>query len=75
MGHSIKDTVLYSFKENFVLRNKDTIKASIYKSTIYLDGNMVKGKAIDAIELQLSKEFSEKKLFISKIKDASFYLN
>lgn len=74
-GVSVKDTVTYNFRDNFVLRNTDTIKASIYKPTLYLDGNTVKESAIDAIELQLSKKFTEKKLFISKTKDASYYLN
>ena len=75
MGLSIKDSVIYSFKENFVLRNADTINVSIFKSTLYLDGTITKENSIDAIELQLSKEFPEKKLFISKTKDASFYVN
>ena len=47
MGLSIKDSVIYSFKENFVLRNADTINVSIFKSTFYLDGTIAKENSID----------------------------
>lgn len=72
---SVNDTVTYHFNENFTVRNADTLYVSIVKLTKYLDGNPAKEGAIDAIELQLSKEFVAKKLFISKTKDASFYIN
>ena len=72
---SISDTIIYSFKEDLVLRNTDTLKIPIYKIMMYIDGNAVKESAIDAIEIQLSNESSENKLFISKTKDASFYMN
>lgn len=74
-GISLKDSVVYSFKENYVLRNADTIKVQTLEPIFYLDGNNVKENSIDAIEIRLSKEFLEKKLFISKTKDASFYIN
>ncbi|MCF6347004.1 MAG: type II secretion system GspH family protein [Flavobacteriaceae bacterium] len=69
------DTVLYTFKEDYIIRNKDTMNVPIFKTTTYLDGNPVKEKHIDAIELQLSKEIADKKIFIYTSKDASYYIN
>ena len=75
IGFSIKDTVVYRFTETQVIRNQDTLGVAIFKSNFYLDGNKVDRKSIDAVELQLSKQFPEKKLFISKTNDAAFYMN
>lgn len=74
-GLSVIDSVIYRFNENFVLRNTDTLWVPIYKSVRYLNGTSVSENEIDAIQLQWSKEFPEKKLFISKTKDAAFYMN
>ena len=74
-GMSVTDTVVYHFNENFIIRNTDTLYVSIAKMIKYLDGNLVTENSIDALELQWSKDFPEKKLFISKIKDAAFYMN
>jgi len=69
------DTVLYTFKPGYIIRNTDTLNIPIFKTTTYLNGNSVKEKHIDAIELQLSKEIADKSIFIYTSKDASFYLN
>jgi len=69
------DTVNYRFKSNFVIRNADTLNVVVYKTTTYLDGDPVANHMIDAIELLLSKEIADQKLFIYKPKDASFYIN
>jgi len=68
------DTVCYKFKENYVLRNKDTLRVVIEQKKLFLDMNE-STKNIDAIELTLSKEFQNKELFIYKTKAASFYMN
>lgn len=68
------DTVNYKFTENYVLRNKDTLKISIEKKEFFLDMN-ASLTSLDAIELNLSNEFQNKKLFIYKTKSASYYMN
>lgn len=68
------DTVIYQFKENYVLRDTDTLKISFEKKDFFLDMNTAL-TSVDAIELNLSKEFQNKKLFIYKTKGASYYMN
>lgn len=75
IGRSEKDSVVYIFDEDYVVRNTDTIDVHIFKRTLFLDGNEVQTNVIDAIELQLSKEIKNKKLFIFKQNDAAHYLN
>lgn len=68
------DTVVYKFSENFVLRNKDTLKVSVVEKNGYLD--MEKSTSqVDALGLKLSKDFQNKQLFIYKIKASSYYMN
>lgn len=69
------DTVNYRLKSNYIIRNKDTLDVVVFKTTTYLDGNAINNSRIDAIELQLSKDHPNKKLFIYKTKDASYYMN
>lgn len=69
------DTINYQFKEQFLLRNTDTLSVAIYQIKAYLDGNQVNSGPIDALELSLSKAGPEYRFFISKRKDATFYMN
>lgn len=69
------DSVFYTFSENLVIRNTDTLSIQIIDSKFYLDGVAVREGMIDALEFQLSKEIANKKLFIFKEKDASHYMN
>ena len=72
---SEKDTVRYTFYKNYVTRNLDTIKTAIIKKKLFLEGEETKNGSIDALELHLSKEIKNKKLFIFKANDASHYMN
>lgn len=72
---SINDTIVYSFKPNYILRNNDTLNISISENTVYLDGKKVIDKNIDAISLYLSKGFLNRRIFVSKQKDAAHYMN
>jgi len=69
------DTVNYTFKDRYTIRNTDTLDVAVFKTTAYLDGNIVTNKNMDAIELQLTKEITGKTVFIYKTKDASYYMN
>ena len=68
------DTVIYQFKENYVLRDTDTLKISIEQKGFFLDMKVTL-TSVDAIEIKLSKEFQNKQLFIYKTKSASYYMN
>jgi lipopolysaccharide export LptBFGC system permease protein LptF len=69
------DTVIYTFNNNHIIRNTDTLNVHIFNTIVYLDGVITTNNNIDAIELQLSKEQPNKKVFIYKPKDGSFYIN
>ncbi len=69
------DTVLYTFKPSYIIRNTDTLNVPIFKTITYLDGTTTINNNIDAIELQLSKEIANKTIFIYTNKDASYYIN
>ena len=73
---SEKDTIIYSFTANYTTRNTDTLKVPVYKTIPYIEGTVATtATQIDAIELQLKKEQTQKKIFISTTKDAAFYIN
>ena len=69
------DTVQYTFEKDYTIRNADTLDVVVFKTTTYLNGATTTNNNIDAIELQLSKEKTDKAVFIYKIKDASYYVN
>ncbi|MCF2875152.1 MULTISPECIES: hypothetical protein [unclassified Tenacibaculum] len=69
------DTVFYSFQNDFVIRNNDTLEVQIQNKQLFLDGVTVTNGTIDAIQLETSVSFRNNKLFVYKIKDASYYLN
>jgi len=69
------DSVYYKFTNEYVVRNVDTLQVPIYTTVSYLNGVSTTHSDIDALELQLSKENSTKKLFIYTTKDVAFYLN
>ncbi len=68
------DTVIYQFKENYVLRDTDTLKISIEQKGFFIDMKEAL-TSVDAVEIKLSKEFQNKQLFIFKTKAASYYMN
>lgn len=69
------DSVTYTFDNNFILRNQDTIKVAVNNKYFYLDGEIVYGGSFDAIEIELTKKFQNKTLFVYQNKDAAFYIN
>lgn len=71
-----KDTITYSFLNNVIVRGKDTFEIELAEKKLFLDGIEVNNSStIDAIEMNLSDTFANKQLFISNIKDASYYVN
>tara|TARA_Y100001001_G_scaffold158355_1_gene177746 strand:+ start:14171 stop:14641 length:471 start_codon:yes stop_codon:yes gene_type:complete len=62
--------ITYVFSDNYSLRNQDTLIQVDGLNTYFLGAEHNTG-IIDAIELSIGDE----KIFVSKITDASFYLN
>lgn len=69
------DSVNYSFKNGFVLKNLDTLKMALAERIFYLDGKQVSEGIIDAIEIITSKESQNPTVFVYKKKDAAYYMN
>jgi prepilin-type N-terminal cleavage/methylation domain-containing protein len=72
---SSKDSISYTFFDDFVIRGTDTIKISFENKTLFLDGAMVTDGEIDAIALNLLSSYANAQLFLQKTKGATFYLN
>jgi prepilin-type N-terminal cleavage/methylation domain-containing protein len=79
-GHSLLmkseiDTVLYSFQENYTLRNKDTLKIKLGVAKLFFEGKEVKGGNIDAISISGVKELLDYEIFVSKKNDLTLSMN
>jgi prepilin-type N-terminal cleavage/methylation domain-containing protein len=70
-----RDSIQYTFFENYITREKDTFQIEIKNKKLFLDGGLVYEKTIDAVEMTLSSRFTNRQLFIQQSKDASYYLN
>lgn len=74
-GFSEKDSVIYTFHEQYITRNLDTLAVAIIEKKVFLDGEEVRNSAIDALEIRTSKEIINQEVFVFKIKDAAHYMN
>lgn len=68
------DSILYTFDESFLLRNKDTILSSNYTKELYYTGETKQNGSIDALKLTIGDKGSEQFLFINKTNAANQYL-
>ena len=73
--HNSIDSIQYKFNNTFVLRNNDTLEVQIQNKQLFLNGKTVTNGTIDAIKLETNVTFRNNKLFVYKVKDASYYLN
>ena len=69
------DTVWYFFDSNKVIRQRDTLELTQNKLTLYLEGNKITQGDFDAIELSFSETYNQQGFFLSKKKDAAYYMN
>lgn len=69
------DTVLYSFQENYTLRNKDTLKLILKADKLFFEGKAVKEGSIDAISISGMAELPDYKIFVSKKNDLTLSMN
>lgn len=72
---NLQDTIHYLFTNRAVIRENDTIMIALTNKKLFLDGQEVQKGFVDGIELQTTQSYSNRKLFVYKPKDASFYLN
>lgn len=69
------DTVLYSFQENYTLRNKDTLKLKLKTDKLFFKGKAVQDGSIDAISISGAEELPDYEIFVSKKNDLTLSMN
>jgi prepilin-type N-terminal cleavage/methylation domain-containing protein len=69
------DTVRYAFNENYILRNKDTIKLKIILNKFLFEGKEVQKGNIDALLISGKLELPNYQIFISKKNDITLFMN
>lgn len=72
---SESDTVVYSFQEDFSLRNSDTLKLKLNVDKVYFEGKEVKNDTIDAISIFAKADLPDYYIFVSKKNDLTFSMN
>ena len=69
------DTINYNFKDDFVIRNKDTLKTKLKIKKIFFQGAAIKQGVIDAIAFIEEKEAADSHFLVFKNNDATFFMN
>lgn len=69
------DTVIYSFQENYILRNNDTIKLKIVTNKLFFKGKEVQEGNIDAVSISAKTELPDYEIFVSKKNDVTLFMN
>ena len=72
---SEKDTVLYSFKGNYVLRNADTIALKLKPIHFLFEGKTITEGKVDGIYVSADEEVKGYEFFISKKNDLTYSMN
>lgn len=69
------DTIVYSFQENYIVRNTDTIKLRLTTSQLLFEGKEVQEGTIDAILISGKVELPDYDIFVSKKNDLTYSMN
>lgn len=69
------DTVVYSFQENYTLRNNDTIKLKVTTNELFFKGKEVQEGNIDAVSISAKTELPDYEIFVSKKNDVTLFMN
>jgi prepilin-type N-terminal cleavage/methylation domain-containing protein len=69
------DTVVYSFQENYILRNTDTIKLRLATTQLLFEGKEVQEGAIDALLISGKVELPDYDVFVYKKNDLTYTMN
>ncbi|WP_269225277.1 PulJ/GspJ family protein [Flavobacterium eburneipallidum] len=69
------DTIIYSFQENYVLRNSDTIKLRLTPNTLFFQGKEIHSGYVDALFISGKAELPDYEIFVSKKNDLTLFMN
>lgn len=69
------DTVVYSFQEDYTLRNSDTLRLKLTLDKILFKGKEIQQGPTDAISISGKEELLDYEIFISKKNDATLFMN
>jgi type II secretory pathway pseudopilin PulG len=69
------DTVVYSFQEDYTLRNSDTLRLKLTLDKILFKGKEIQQGPTDAISISGKAELPDYEIFISKKNDATLFMN
>lgn len=69
------DTVVYSFQENYVLRNTDTIKLRLVTDKLFFQGKEIQDGTIDALSISGKTELPDYEIFVCKKNDLTLFMN
>lgn len=69
------DTIEYTFKSGYSLRNKDTIALKLTPAKTYYMGTEIKSGYIDAISISADQEIPDYSIFVTAKKDAAHFIN
>lgn len=69
------DTIHYSFQENFIMRNQDTIKLKTTPNKAFFKGKEITNGTIDAISIFADTELPDYAIFVSKKNDITLFMN
>ena len=75
MLQSEMDTITYSFQDDFILRDNDTIKLKLVIDKILMEGKLIKNGNIDAMSISGEAELPKYKIFVSKRNDLTLSIN
>ncbi len=69
------DSASYQLNMKEIISERDTFNLQIAKKTLFFNGNPVNQGNVDAIKIELTKEFQSKTLFVFKTNDATVFMN
>ena len=75
MFSSELDTKTYRFSQDYIIKERDTFMVPLTTKAFYFDGLSVGKGTVDAIKLEASKTFQNKRLFIYKHNAANTFMN
>lgn len=69
------DTVKYAFNDEYIIREKDTVKVQLRIEKLLFQGKIIKEGNVDAIAISGEKELPKYKLFVFKQNDLTQIMN
>lgn len=68
------DTISYVFRENYTLRNTDTVKLKLVVVKTLFRGQASTSAPVDAIHITANQELPDYAIFVSKKNDVALYM-